>query len=324
MKLQYKVLPAIFLAFLLIAAGCSNKDQGADPKKQDHKPAADINFDIVEAENVNVSRIFGIGYPGNDDALYIAANNGLKMHRDGKWFETTTDRHQYMGFQATESGFIASGRPQKGTDFEDPLGLVQTVDKGKTLEKLALYGKANFHFVGASYSGKGIYVINEKPDNELSQGVNYSTDNGKTWTKSEFKDFTADSLGMLAVHPSNGDVMAMSTRSGIYYSTDNGNTMKLITEPIMVTALTFMGDSILYAGVENEKIVLKTINPTTGEQTTPAIPFLDYDNPITYVSVNPGDAGKIVFATYKNDLYESTDGGKTWVNLLKDGKKELE
>lgn len=323
MKVAYKRVFAIILVFLLIAAGCSN-NQKPKTTEQEKKPAAKVNFDIVETKNVKVSRIFGIGYPGNDEGLYIAANNGLQMHRDGKWLETTTNRHQYMGFQAVKAGFISSGRPQKGTDLKDPLGLVQSSDRGKTLEELAFYGKSIFHFAGVSYSGKGIYVINEKDDNGLSRGVNYSKDNGKTWSNSKFADFNADSLGMIAVHSINGDIMAMSTRTGIYYSTDNGNTMKLITGPIMVTTLTFMGDSILYSSVENDKISLKTINPATGEQADLAFPFLDFDNPITYVAVDPEDTSKIAFATYKNDLYESTDGGKTWVNLLKDGKKELD
>lgn len=322
MKIQKKVFLATLMGILLITAGCTNNGEEQKKTHQETKPKTNIKYEMVEAKSFKVKNIRGIGYPGNDNALYIAANDGLKMYKDLRWYITTTNKHDYIGFQALETGFLASGHPQKGTDFKDPLGIVQSADKGETLQKLTLYGKTNFHFTGASFSGHSIYVINEQPNESLSQGVNYSTDNGATWKKSAFKDFNADSLGMIAVHPKNGATMAMSTRSGIYYSTDNGNTMKLITAPFMVTALTFSGDSILFSSVENDKILLKTLNPASGQQTNLVFPFLDYENPITYLAVNPKNEHQIAFTTYKNDVYQTNDGGKTWNNLLKDGKTE--
>lgn len=308
---------------MLVASGCSDKKQ-EQTKPQQEETAKEVNYEIIEAKSIKADQVLGIGYPGNDKALYVATDKGLKMYKDSKWYETTTNLHDYFGFQAVEAGFIASGHPQKGKGLKDPLGIVESVDQGITLKKLSFYGQTMFHFMGASYSGKGLYVINEEPTENLSQGVNYSTDNGATWKKSAFKDFSADSLGMIAVHPKNGDIFAMSTRSGIFYSTDNGNTMKQITEPFMVTALTFSGDLILYASVENEKILLKTLNPVSGEHKNISIPFLDYDNPITYIAVNQKNTNQIAITTYKNDLYETIDGGNKWSNPLKNGKTELE
>lgn len=307
---------------LFIAAGCTNNSKQDQESGKENKETANIKYEITEANSVKVSRIFGIGYPGNDQGLYMASNSGLKINHAGKWFESTTNRHQYMGFQAIDSGFMASGRPEKGTGFHNPLGIVKSNDKGKTLEKIAFYGKANFHFMAASFAGTSLYVINEEPSKQLSLGVNYSKDKGKSWAESELKGFNSDSFGMMAVHPHNEDILAMATKSGIYYSEDNGNTMKLVTEPFMVTALTFLDHSLLFSSVENDKIMLKQLNPETGKQTAINFPFLDYDNPITYLAVNPKNNNQMAFATYKNDVYESMNGGKKWVNLLKDGKKE--
>ncbi|MDF2857157.1 MAG: hypothetical protein K0Q87_3008, partial [Neobacillus sp.] len=212
----------------------------------------------------------------------------------------------------------------KGEEPSDSLGILQSTDKGQSLEKLAFNKQNHFYFMAASYFGNGIYIINQKENDQLKLGVNYSTDNGKNWTASELKDFTADSLGMIAVHPTNEDIVAMSTMSGIYYSEDNGHTMKSITDQFMVTALTFVDDSLLFSSVENEKIHLKMINPKSGEQTILTIPFLDYQNPITFLAVNPNNVKQIAFTTYNNDLFETIDGGTEWRNIIKDGKTESE
>jgi hypothetical protein len=315
-----RVILSILIGILIILAGCT--DTSTERKKPQLEDKT--KFAITPAKALKIDQIRGIGYPGNDNALYLATNDGLKIYKDQQWSETTTNHHDYIGFQAVQTGFIGSGHPQKGTGLKDPLGIIQSVDHGKNLKKIAFYGEEIFHFMAASYSGIGLYVISEQPNNDLSLGVNYSKDNGKSWHKSAFKEFTADSLGMIAVHPMNGDIMAMSTRSGIFYTEDNGNTMKLITASFMVTALTFTSDSILFSSVENEKILLKTLNTQSGEQVNVAFPFLDYDNPITYLAVNPKNENQFAFTTYKNDLYETIDGGKNWSLLIKNGKKAQE
>lgn len=321
MKSHTKIF-MILIGLLIIVSGCSNEKQNKKEPKQESK--LEVDFEIVEEKKLKIEQIRGIGYPGNDNALYIAADNGLKMFKENLWYKTTTNNHDLLGFQAVADGFIASGKPQRGTGLKDPLGIVQSNDKGKTLQKVAFYGENSFYFMGASFNGDGIYVVNQEANDDLALGVNYSTDYGDTWKSSELKGFQADSLGMLAVHPENEDIMAMSTRSGIYFSEDNGNTMKLITDSFMVTGLTFTGEELLFSSVENENIQLKKINPQTGEQTNLTIPFLDYQNPITFLAVNPKNPQQIAFTTYNNDLYESLDGGNQWNNLFLNGKTESE
>jgi photosystem II stability/assembly factor-like uncharacterized protein len=317
--MKKKLILSIVMSVLIIS-GCAHDSSKQNEQAKENK--TEMKYEIVQAQSLKMNQIYGIGFPGNDQALYVAANGGLNMYKDNKWYETTTNHHDYIGFQAVDNGFIASGHPQKGTGLKDPLGLVQSTDKGKSISKLAFYGQKNFHFTAASFTGNDIYVIGEQPSDDLNLGVNYSEDNGKTWKKSAYKGFNADSFGMIAVHNKDGAKMAMATRSGIFYSEDNGNTMKRITDPVMITALTFSGDSILYSSVENNQILLKMIQPTTGELTDVKFPFLDYENPITYLAVNPKNENQMAFSTYKNDVYESMDGGKNWSNLIKDGKIE--
>jgi hypothetical protein len=316
----------LFIGILLAVSGCSDqtdhsKQTSNQGKGQNVKSGAP--FQIIPAKNQKVGQIRGIGYPGNDTALYVATNDGMLHYLNSKWLETTKDKHNYMSLQATDSGFLASGHPEKGSGLKDPLGLVESADQGKSLKKLAFYGKGNFHFVAASFSGKGMYIIMEQQLGKLDPGVYFAKSNdGQNWDKSKLAGFTADSLGMMAVHPQNGSIVAMATRTGVYYSENYANSMTAITGPVMVTALTFSGDNIIYSSVEDNKILLKKVNPKTGQQSDIVFPFLDYDNPVTYLSVNPKDENQIAFSTYKNDLYQSKDGGKSWNSLLTDGRIE--
>ncbi len=314
----------MLFGILVMVSACSAQNQNTTDTKQKKLEKEDIKFEIVQTEKLKIEQIRGIGYPGNDDKLYIATDDGLKMYKDNQWFETTTGNHDYMGFQAVHDGFIASGAPQNDMNLKEKLGVVHSKDKGESLEHIAFYGQNQFYFIGTDYSGNGLYVINQEESKELSFGVNYSLDHGETWNESKLNNFKADSLGMIAVHPNSGETVAMSTRSGIYYSIDNGNTMNIITEPYMVTALTFLGDELLFSSVENDQIHLKKINPQSGELTAFTIPFLAYENPITFLAVNPKNPLQIAFTTYNNDLYESINGGKSWTNLFINGKKEAE
>ncbi|XJZ26305.1 F510_1955 family glycosylhydrolase [Bacillota bacterium Lsc_1132] len=314
---------SILAGMLVLASGCASQDgKKTEQTKRITEQEAAKQYKMVTAKNQKIEHIHGIGYPGNDEALYVATHEGLKLHKQSKWFETTTNHHDYMGFQATASGFQASGHPEKGSALKDPLGLVESLDQGKTLKRLAFYGQSDFHYMASGYSENGIYVINEQQTGKFDPEVYFSNNKGKNWSKSKFDQFAANSLGMMTVHPKDGKTMAMATKTGIYYSENNGDTMKLVTDPVMVTALTFAGDELLYSSVENKQILLKRLNPKTGIQSPLSFPFLDYDNPVTYIAVDPKNENRFAFSTYKNDLYESTDGGKSWVNLLKDGKIE--
>ena len=312
----------LFLAFTfaIVASGCS-----ADEKKQpihNEKPIKSVSFELKKAAPQRLEQIYGIGYPGNDNGLYIASQEGIKVFSDGGWFEGTSNKHEYMGFQATENGFIASGHPEKGSELENPLGLVKSNDKGATLERLAFYGESNFYFVSASYNEKAIYIINQEKNSQIEPGVFISENKGESWDDVSLKGLDADTLGMIAAHPTNNSLMAMSTKSGIFYSNDQGQNMKKVTDSIMSTALAFSEENLYYSSVENNKVLFYKMNIHTFEVEQVSIPFLSYDNPITSISVNNKNQDTLSFATYLNDVYETSDGGQNWKLILKNGRIE--
>lgn len=314
------------LAFLLLllAAGCSNEEQQsketAENPSNEKTEAAD--YRIIKATAQQIEHIQGIGYPGNDTGLYLSSSDGLKFYKDGNWHETTSLKHDYMGFQAVKDGFIVSGQPDKNSVIKNPLGIVKSTDKGASFKELAFSGTSSFPFLAAGYDTNLIYMINQENNDELEAGVYRSQDEGRTWDPVSLKGLEADTLGMIAAHPTNPEVMAMSTRSGIFYSQDKGETVKLISEPVMATALTFTDDSLYYAYADQEKVQMSKINLNTMEKKQVKIPFLSYDNPITYIAADHKSAGKITISTYLKDLYESADSGENWKLLLKNGRIE--
>ncbi|KML40502.1 F510_1955 family glycosylhydrolase [Cytobacillus firmus] len=306
---------------LLLTAGCSVEDEQnkktADEPSNKTSEATDY---IIEASAQQIEHIQGIGYPGNDAGLYLSSSEGLKFFKDGIWHETTSLNHDYMGFQAVKDGFIVSGHPDKNSVIKNPLGIVKSTDKGASFKKLAFNGTSSFPFLAAGYDTNLIYMINQENIDELKAGVYRSQDAGKTWDPVSLKGLEADTLGMIAAHPTNPEIMAMSTRSGIFYSQDKGETVKLVSEPIMATALAFTENSLYYAYADQEKVQMSKIDLKTMENSQVKIPFLSYDNPITYIAAEHKSDGKLAVSTYLKDVYESADSSENWKLLLKNGR----
>ncbi|MGD6841250.1 F510_1955 family glycosylhydrolase [Bacillus infantis] len=320
MRLRIAKISLLSFTLLLMLAGCTPEKEEQKSSQEKEQAGKEEAYEIEKAEIQQISNIYGLGYPGNDDALYTAEEDGLKIYKDGQWLEQNKNKHMYTGFQAVESGFIASGKPAEGAGLRSPLGIIKSDDKGATLSQIKFYGKDQFYFLAAGFSGETLYVISQEPESELGAGVFRSTDKGEKWEPAELEGIESDTLGMIAVHPSKEGVMAMSTRSGIFLSNDFGKTVQRVSDPVMTTALAFTEDSLIYSSVENEKILLKSLDLASLETEGLDIPFLSYDNPITYIAANYKKAGTISFSTYLYDIYESADSGGHWNQLLKNGR----
>lgn len=325
-------------AVLLGITGCANDKEQADNEKttqektvtESNQKSSDSKIDknqakdfIVKAAAQKIDHVHGIGYPGNDDGLYVASHNGIKIFKEGKWFEAVSENHDYMGFQAVNDGFYASGHPEEGSDLKNPLGLIKSTDKGESLEKIAFYGESDFHFLSASFKDQVLYLINEEANSELERGVYVSKDAAESWEPVELNGLDSDSLGIIAAHPEKGATFAMSTREGVFTTDDYGKNMKRLGDYEMVTATTYSQKSLYISPVQQNKIKLVKLNTAQPEKAEELpIPTLKYDNPITYIAADAKKEGRIAFITILNDLYQSDDGGQTWKQLLVNGKIE--
>ncbi|MBP2241711.1 hypothetical protein J2Z40_002283 [Cytobacillus eiseniae] len=323
MSIVKKIVLPFMIGTSLLMTGCSDEDQ-TETKKPDkiNEPTQEIAFEIKKASPQRLERINGLGYPGNDEGLYIASDEGIKNYTEEGWLEGTSQKHEYFGFQASQDGFFTSGEPEEGAKLKSPLGIVKSKDKGATTEEVAFYGESIFPFLSKGYGTNTIYLINQEENSELELGVYFSEDGGKSWTPVTLNGFDADTLGMIAAHPSNPALMAMSTRSGIFMSSDNGENIEKVTESVMTTALAFSEESLFYSGVIGDKVLFYRMDLQTKEAVELDIPFLNFDNPVTFIAVNHKEEDTIAFSTYLNDVYESKDGGENWKLVLKNGKIE--
>lgn len=149
MKMKRKII-GVLLAVILLA-GCSGDAAGS--------------FEILFEGEMN--HVHGMGYAGNDNGLYFASHVGLKIYRDGEWFETTDNFHDYMWFNATDEGFMTSGRPSTDSDLLNPLGIQRSEDGGETLEEIAFQGETDFHDMAVSYNSQDLFLINPAPNSLL-------------------------------------------------------------------------------------------------------------------------------------------------------------
>ncbi|HDR7781762.1 MULTISPECIES: F510_1955 family glycosylhydrolase [Bacillus] len=322
--MKHYVATRLAITSLLFITGCSSNAETAPVKKDTvqsqpkHTETANTipqNF-YKETTFGKIEHIHGIGYAGNMPGVSIATHSGIKVYQNGKWLETKTELHDYMGFQATKNGFFASGHPEPGANLKNPLGLMKSSDGGNTLEKLAFYGESDFHNLAVGYNTEAIYLYNERPNSKLQQGFYFSTNNGQDWKNSKLKGLSS-TIHSFSVHPDQSSVVAVSAKDGVYLSTDYGNTFELLSTSLESTAVTLSNEDVFYAPINKQMITKKSI--ATNEETNIQTPSLDSKDTIMYISQNPQNSAEIVFATMKANVFISTDEGKTWKQITKEG-----
>ncbi|WP_421385017.1 F510_1955 family glycosylhydrolase [Bacillus salacetis] len=294
-----------FAAIALILTACSSDEE---------------DYAFVKAEREKIDHIHGAGYPNNEDDLFVATHEGLMKFEDGKWLESNSNKHDYMGFQSFQNGFYSSGHPEEGSDLKNPLGLVKSTDEGASLEKLAFYGEIDFHYMAAGYESGVIYAINEQPNSQLERGFYVTEDEGETWKKMSMSGFRSESIGNIAVHPSDKKIVAIAGKDGVFLSRDQGENFTPVPETSMVTGLSINENTGLFASIQQGKIQLYEWNIEEGGVTPFPTPSLEGDNPIMYIAPNPKNEQGWSIVTYKNDIYTTNDNGENWKDISNIGE----
>lgn len=120
---------------MLAFAGCGGENNNA---AQSGTPAADPGL----------MHIHGLGVDPADGALVIATHTGLFSAGDGddKPRRVGTSFQDTMGFTVTGPGrFLGSGHPDPRSDQPPLLGLIESLDAGRSWHPVSQAGKADFH-----------------------------------------------------------------------------------------------------------------------------------------------------------------------------------
>ncbi len=203
---------------------------------------------VPSAAAPGLSHVHGISVSRETDQVLLATHEGV--------FDATRspatkigDTNDLMGFtSAADHGvFYASGHPGPGSDLPNPMGLIRSVNGGKTWEQLSRQGQSDFHALATTKSGLVAYdvTLQTSPDGKTwsaatagfipamlvgtpetdtvlattPEGLQRSADGGQTWEKIS----TAPIL-QFAAFASSAEVLGIEPDGSVHYSTDGGST----------------------------------------------------------------------------------------------------
>jgi hypothetical protein len=286
-----------------------------------HEPESEeeealLQENLFSSDEVYFPHIHGVGYAKDGNRILVAAHAGIMLYTNGQWIAADLPAHDYMGFSSVDEGFFSSGHPTLYSDLLNPLGLIKVSGNGKEITSLAFAGVFDFHQMAAGYYSHAIYLINKKSHPHLKRGLNYTLDEGKSWTHSGMQKL-AEWTAQIAVHPTDIRTVAVATRKGIYLSQDFGNHFKRLQNDKSFTAVTFSPDGqfLVYGHQTIEAYRLP-------ERKAYSVPFPEFSKGeyITYIAINPMRTNEIVVVSNKKSIYLSNNWGETWLQIAREGR----
>jgi photosystem II stability/assembly factor-like uncharacterized protein len=224
--------------------------------------------------------------------VYVATHDGLYTVAEGGQPQLVGDREDdFMGFTVTgENTFIASGHGAEGSGRPGNLGLIESKDAGRTWSVRSLEGYADFHSL------------------DSAEGTVYGYEGGRIRVSSDLKTWddraSLEALD-LAVSPA-GDTLLATTAEGVVASTDGGRTFGEASDPVQAF-VSWPAEESLFALDMSGRLS----RSEDGGRTWKPRATVPGGQPQALTAVT---ADHILAAT-QDGVYESRDGGKTFVEL---------
>lgn len=272
------------------------------------------------ASFVTLKHVHGLSYGADGKRIFVPSHNGIAVYSGGKWTKAAGPEHDYMGFSSTKQSFYSSGHPAPDSGLVNPFGLIKSGDGGRTWQKLGLEGEADFHLLATSYATNAVYVSTHEPNSRMSKPGIYATVNdGLSWKRADSKGLEGSVL-TLAVHPSNNQIVAAGTKTGLFLSTDGGDNFKRLTSGEQVFAAYFdLDEKQLWFSSYGSKPALTRIDWSSGKKTIINLPPLTQDA-VAYIAQNPVSRNEYAIATFERNVYLTQDRGKKWAQIADRGQ----
>lgn len=306
-------------AFILVLAACGangeSKDAGQAPGTQNAAPIT------------NIEHMHGLTYSSDGKTLYIASHEGLMQSSTdtNSWTKVGNSVLDLMGFNVRSDGtMITSGHPGPGTDLPEPLGLMKSVDQGKSWEPVSLQGKIDFHILVPNPKQPDIiFGLNQMGEGEYGAGIFKSKDGGANWDRIQPNGLPEDLHKVYSIYSyaNQPDTLLAGTETGLLKSIDSGKTWTPLDAGRLVTAMQWVpnteNDILGYAITKEERGLM--ISKDGGAKWEKIGLDLGEDA-ISYLTVNPANQQEMAAATFGNSVYVSQDGGKEWTAIIEKGK----
>lgn len=272
---------------------------------------------------VTLTHVHGLSYNADGTKLMIPSHYGLAIYEPagkGRWSKGEGPSHDYMGFSATRDALYSSGHPAQGSGLTNPFGLIKSADGGKTWRKLGLEGESDFHMLATGYASNAVYVVSWGTNSRMSvPGLHHTENDGLKWTHAAAKGLEGQ-IKSLAVHPTDPRIVVVGTDKGLFQSRDTGETFSQRVGGQQVVGIGFEidGRHILYSSYAGKATLIRIgLAPGTPSEDL-TIPALK-DDAVAYIAQNPARPAELAIASYKRNVYLSSDAGSTWKAIAIDG-----
>lgn len=242
--------------------------------------------------------VHGLGINPADGALFIATHTGTyRVASDAQQAARVGDsRQDTMGFTVVgPDRFLGSGHPDPPAMVEQNLppnlGLIESMDGGRTWASISLLGQADFHVLRSG--GRLVYGFDSTNGRLL-----VSRDGGRTWSQRPIPGPLID----LAVHPQRPSQVVATTERGLIASRDEGRSWRTLGDGVGLLAWPSEGRLLLVDGagqVHSSQDLGRRWKPVgdIGGQPT---------------AFTAQTANELYVALPDGTVKRSADGGKSW------------
>ncbi len=223
-----------------------------------------------------------------DQVVLAATHEGLFELRDGGPV-LVGPVIDLMGFAVVgPDHFRASGHPGPGTDMPNPVGLIESVDGGRSWSALSREGVSDFHALATWKDG--VMAVGD--------GLERSDD----LTSWQLVDGPPGVFDLASV---DGRTVLATTEEGLQRSTDAGQTWQLVPQAPRLAFVEFVDSSRVFGVTPEGDVAVSSDAGATWEQQAMAGP------PLALAATASGGVEQVLVLT-EEGVQTSSDGGESF------------